>query len=77
MPSVHEASNYRYSSYELKAIKANQNTRAVGSPATVKEKLLEIAQRFNADELVILSITHDVEARRRSYELLSEAWHDI
>ena len=74
VPSVEEAMNYPYSNYELRAIRANQESRAVGSPGTVKSKLHEIAQRFDADELVILSITHDVKARRRSYQLLAESW---
>ena len=36
--------------------------------------LREVAEEFDADELVVLSITHDHEARRRSYELIAGAF---
>jgi luciferase family oxidoreductase group 1 len=48
--------------------------RAVlGSPETVKRGLEEIAKAYDADEVMIVTITHDHEARRRSYELIAEA----
>jgi len=45
---------------------------AVGSPQTVRAKLEELAAEYGAEELVILTITHDHEARKRSYELIAE-----
>jgi alkanesulfonate monooxygenase SsuD/methylene tetrahydromethanopterin reductase-like flavin-dependent oxidoreductase (luciferase family) len=48
--------------------------RAVlGSPETVKRGLEEIAKAYNADEVMVVTITHDHAARRRSYELIAEA----
>jgi len=46
----------------------------VGSPATVKRELERLAADFGAGEAMLLTITHDHEARRRSYELLAEAF---
>lgn len=46
----------------------------VGSPATVREKLEEVALEYSADELMIVTITWDHAARVRSYELLMDAW---
>jgi luciferase family oxidoreductase group 1 len=46
----------------------------VGSPETVRLGLERIAAEYDADELVILTMTHDHAARRRSYELLAEAF---
>jgi alkanesulfonate monooxygenase SsuD/methylene tetrahydromethanopterin reductase-like flavin-dependent oxidoreductase (luciferase family) len=43
----------------------------IGSPATVRGGLEEVAAEYGADELVVLTITHDHEARRRSYELIA------
>jgi len=40
----------------------------------VKEKLLSLAQQFKADEIMLVTITHDPVARRRSYELLASVW---
>ena len=41
---------------------------------TVAAGLREVAEAYGADELVVVSITHDHEARRRSYELIAEAF---
>jgi luciferase family oxidoreductase group 1 len=48
--------------------------RAVlGAPETVKRELEAIAKAYNADEVMVVTITHDHAARRRSYELIAEA----
>ena len=46
----------------------------VGSPETVRAGLEEVAARYGADELVLVTITYDHGARRRSYELVAEAF---
>lgn len=46
----------------------------VGTPDQVKERLLALAADYQADELVVVTITHDFKARLRSYELLAEAF---
>jgi luciferase family oxidoreductase group 1 len=43
----------------------------VGSPATVRAGLDELAAEYQADEVIIVTITFDHEARRRSYELIA------
>ncbi len=48
----------------------------VGTPVDVKEQLEQLAEKFGADELVIVTITHSHTARVRSYELLAEVWGD-
>jgi alkanesulfonate monooxygenase SsuD/methylene tetrahydromethanopterin reductase-like flavin-dependent oxidoreductase (luciferase family) len=48
--------------------------RAVlGAPETVMQELQAIAKAYNADEVMVVTITHDHAARRRSYELIAEA----
>jgi hypothetical protein len=37
----------------------------------VREQLLALAELYATDELMIVTITHDRNARRRSYELLA------
>ena len=44
-----------------------------GSPATVIAALREIATAYGTDEVLVVAVTHEHEARRRSYELLAEA----
>jgi luciferase family oxidoreductase group 1 len=45
----------------------------IGRPEKVRAGLEEIASDYGADEVIVVTITHDHEARRRSYELLAEA----
>jgi luciferase family oxidoreductase group 1 len=46
----------------------------IGSPDTVPGQLERIAAEYDADELLVLTMTHDHAARRRSYELLADAF---
>lgn len=46
----------------------------VGSPATCRDRLTAIADAHGVDELMVVTIVFDHEARRRSYELLAEAF---
>jgi luciferase family oxidoreductase group 1 len=46
----------------------------VGSPATVREKILNLGAALHLDELMVVTITHDHQARLRSYELLAAAF---
>ena len=73
-PSVQEALAYPYSPGELRTLEENRGKRAVGTPEQVKEKLLSLAEQFQADEIMLVTITHDTQARRRSYELLADVW---
>jgi luciferase family oxidoreductase group 1 len=45
----------------------------VGSPEKVRIRVEELASTYGADEVIVVTITHDHGARRRSYELLAEA----
>lgn len=45
----------------------------VGNPEAVRTQLLQIATELNINELIINTITHNHEARKRSYTLLAEA----
>jgi hypothetical protein len=40
----------------------------------VTEQLHELQQRFDADELIVLTVAGSYPARMRSYELLAEAF---
>jgi luciferase family oxidoreductase group 1 len=44
----------------------------IGSPETVRAGLEQVRADYGADEVIAVTITHDHEARRRSYELLAE-----
>jgi alkanesulfonate monooxygenase SsuD/methylene tetrahydromethanopterin reductase-like flavin-dependent oxidoreductase (luciferase family) len=46
----------------------------LGNPEQVRERLEALAADYEADELIVVTITHDPKARRRSYELLAKAF---
>ena len=70
-PTPEEARDYPYAQSERELIAANRDKRAVGTPKQVREKLEALAQEFGANEIMLVSIMHDHEARLRSYELLA------
>jgi luciferase family oxidoreductase group 1 len=45
----------------------------VGSPEKVRAGIEEAASEYRADEVIVVTITHDHAARLRSYELLADA----
>jgi luciferase family oxidoreductase group 1 len=46
----------------------------VGSPEQVRAEIETVASEYGADEVIVVTITHDHEARRRSYELIADAF---
>jgi luciferase family oxidoreductase group 1 len=44
----------------------------VGSPPTVRRGIEAVAREYGAEEVLIVTITYDHAARRRSYELIAE-----
>jgi luciferase family oxidoreductase group 1 len=45
----------------------------LGAPATVRAELEDVVASYRAEEAIIVTITYDHQARRRSYELLAQA----
>ncbi|MND02784.1 hypothetical protein D3C83_222910 [compost metagenome] len=54
----------------LRAIRARS---IVGDPEKVRAGLLSMAELYDADELVCVTICYDHAARLRSYELVAQA----
>lgn len=46
----------------------------VGSPSTVKPGIEAVAAEYGAEEVMVVTITYDHGARKRSYELLANAF---
>ena len=60
-----------YTERELAYIRSQRARAVIGDPGQVRERLLQLRQQFEADELMILTITGDYASRLRSYELLA------
>lgn len=50
------------------------DTRIVGDPETVVQRLETLRRATGADELLVTTATHDADDARRSFELLAEHW---
>jgi luciferase family oxidoreductase group 1 len=48
--------------------------RFLGSAETVRAGIEQVAEEYGADEVIVVTITYDHEARRRSYELIADAF---
>jgi luciferase family oxidoreductase group 1 len=71
---IKEALAFQYSE-QARAIVERERARVViGTPESVKARLLALQEQFSADELMIITITGDYPSRLRSYELLAEAF---
>jgi luciferase family oxidoreductase group 1 len=44
----------------------------IGSPEKVRAGIEQLAAEYTADEVIVVTITYDHDARRRSYELLAD-----
>jgi luciferase family oxidoreductase group 1 len=73
-PSVEEAETYPYTEREMEIVRHVRRRTVAGAPGQVRGHLLEHAAAYGADEIVVVTITHDAKARVRSYELLAEAF---
>ncbi len=74
LPSIAEATDYPYSAEERQLIALNRDRVFIGSPGTVRNRLIELAERAGVDEIMVTSLIHDHADRRRSYELLASTF---
>jgi luciferase family oxidoreductase group 1 len=73
VPSVEEALAFGYTPAELDYIEYARSRSAIGDPAQVRAQLEAFGREYEADELLLVTITHDFADRLRSYELVAEA----
>lgn len=74
VPSPEEATAYAYTRQERMIVDFNRRRTIAGTPEQVSEILLDLGRRYETEEFVVVTITHDAGARRRSYELLAQAF---
>jgi luciferase family oxidoreductase group 1 len=72
--SPEEAAAYSYTAVDTERIARHRERMVVGSTENVKSRLLALTEATRADELMITTMTYDHSARRRSYELLAQAF---
>ncbi|MDE2463878.1 MAG: LLM class flavin-dependent oxidoreductase [Alphaproteobacteria bacterium] len=76
-PPPEEALAYPYDERERAILKSLEGRSVTGTAEDVKAQLLYLASAHGADELMIVTITYDFDARLHSYELLAAAFADL
>src|SRR4051812_34505459 len=64
----------RFLATQGEAPAAARRRAVVGDPAGVRAGLEEVALEYGAEEAIVVTITYDHAARRRSYELIADAF---
>jgi len=77
VPSPEEASRYVYNAQERVVVEMNRLRHFVGTPSKVAAMIRHAAEDTQADEIMVTTMIHGVEERRRSYELLAAEWGKI
>ena len=74
IPSVEQAEQWQPDEQARQIALAERPRTIVGTPQSVAERMRELQAQFQADELIVLSVAPGYEVRRRTYELLADAF---
>ncbi|MFJ5964204.1 LLM class flavin-dependent oxidoreductase [Bacillus sp. NPDC093026] len=75
-PSYEDAKDYPYSVYERQRVAANRKRMVIGTASSVKQQLTALARVYRTNELMAVTITHQMQDRLTSYRLLKEAFDE-
>jgi luciferase family oxidoreductase group 1 len=76
LPSPEEAAAYDWTVHERAVAQAGRARHFIGTPSTVREEIESLVKSTRASEVIVTTMIHDAEARRRSYELLMGAFSE-
>ena len=74
IPTIEESLSYPYTDAERKYVLESRARTIYGAPKTVKKKINELSNLYKNNEFLVLTACPDFESRKRSYELLAEAF---
>ena len=74
VPTYDEAARHEYSEEERRYVLSQRERAVIGGPVKCERELRAMAERYAADELMVLTITGDYGSRLRSYELLADVF---
>jgi len=74
LSSPEEAAAYPFTLEERRIVDEALATHVIGDPQAVHEELDLLQRRTQADELMISTRTHTLQARERSFTLLAQSW---
>lgn len=73
-PEYKDIQSYQFSPGEQERIRYNSGRVISGTKDSVKEQLLNLAGEFDVEEIIISTMGDSAESRKRSFELVSEAF---
>jgi alkanesulfonate monooxygenase SsuD/methylene tetrahydromethanopterin reductase-like flavin-dependent oxidoreductase (luciferase family) len=73
-PTPEQARRHQWTDADRDLVADRIDTQFVGTPGQVADKLEQLRDATEADELIITTITHDHADRVRSFRLLAEEW---
>jgi len=74
VPSPEEAAAYRYTDQERALIDSTLATHLIGDPGSVRAGLVALQARTGADEVMLSTRAHSLEARVQSLTLVAGQW---
>lgn len=74
MPSLEEAAAHEWTDQERELLAAWPSRPTIGTPDEAAAELRDLVSRTSADELMVTTMTHGLEERLRSFELLAKTW---
>jgi alkanesulfonate monooxygenase SsuD/methylene tetrahydromethanopterin reductase-like flavin-dependent oxidoreductase (luciferase family) len=74
LPSPEEAAAYSFTPIEEQIATEAMSSHLIGDPTTVAEGLSRLQTRTTADEIMISTRVHSLEARIKSLTLVAKAW---
>jgi alkanesulfonate monooxygenase SsuD/methylene tetrahydromethanopterin reductase-like flavin-dependent oxidoreductase (luciferase family) len=74
VPNEEEARTYPYTEADRRRMAHHRRRVVLGEPEMVRDQLLKLRELFQADELMVITITGSYDSRLRSYELLAGAF---
>jgi alkanesulfonate monooxygenase SsuD/methylene tetrahydromethanopterin reductase-like flavin-dependent oxidoreductase (luciferase family) len=74
IPNIEQGVGQEYGEREQLVIAREKPRSIIGTPETVTERMHELQEQFQADELMVLTVAGSYRARLRSYQLLADAF---
>ena len=70
VPTLEQAAKHQFTREERQYVVGQRQRAVIGGPQRCRREIEVMARRYDADEVMVLTITGDYHSRVRSYERL-------
>ncbi|WP_037286627.1 LLM class flavin-dependent oxidoreductase [Saccharibacillus sacchari] len=74
VPSLADVESIAYTEAQKEQIRKGRERMVVGDPSGVRRQLIALADLYEADEVMLATVSPDFELKLRMYEMLAEAF---